>query len=132
MNDSRSPWTSSRGPVTIIDCLRPVLDALGLDENRDAGRFLVAFDALMKKPPSADATSGAAHGSRQRTRPRRLPAARLARRDWRLVRENDDPSSPRYFTAYGRDVNVPEGRLGFDAATRHLTYTAGSRHASSR
>jgi hypothetical protein len=28
----------------ILDCLRPVLDALGLDEQRDAGRFLVGFD----------------------------------------------------------------------------------------
>ena len=31
----------------ILDCLRPVLDALGLDEHHDAGRLLVAFDALL-------------------------------------------------------------------------------------
>jgi hypothetical protein len=46
---------------------------------------------------------------------------------WKLVRENDDPSSPRYFSAYGRDVDIHEGRLGFDPVTRRLTYAAGSR-----
>jgi hypothetical protein len=39
----------------ILDCLRPVLDALGLDEHRDAGRFLVAFDALLREADIADA-----------------------------------------------------------------------------
>ena len=47
---------------------------------------------------------------------------------WRLVREDDDPASPRYFTAYGRDVSVAEGRLSFDPVTRRMSYTAGSRH----
>ena len=46
---------------------------------------------------------------------------------WRIVRETEEPDSPRYFTAYGRDVNVPVGRLGFDGDTRRLTYAAGSR-----
>ena len=46
---------------------------------------------------------------------------------WRLVRETDEPDSARYFKAYGRDVDIPEGRLSFDAATRRLTYAAGSR-----
>ena len=31
----------------MLDCLRPCLDALGLDENRDGGHFLVAFDTLL-------------------------------------------------------------------------------------
>ena len=44
------------------------------------------------------------------------------------MREDDDPASPRYFTAYGRDVAVAEGRLSFDAVTRRMTYAAGSRH----
>ena len=33
----------------ILDCLRPVLDALGLDENREAGRFLVAFERCLPR-----------------------------------------------------------------------------------
>ena len=31
----------------VLDCLRPILDALGLDERSDAGRLLVAYDALL-------------------------------------------------------------------------------------
>jgi len=31
----------------MLDCLRPCLDALGLDDNRDVGKFLVALDALL-------------------------------------------------------------------------------------
>src|SRR5688572_840423 len=35
--------------TVVLDCLRPVLDAIGLDEHREAGRFLVAFDALLRE-----------------------------------------------------------------------------------
>jgi hypothetical protein len=38
--------------VVILDCLRPVLDALGLDESHDAGRLLVALDELTDRDPS--------------------------------------------------------------------------------
>jgi AAA domain len=114
----------------IIDCLRPVLDALGLDENRDVGRFLVAWDALMAAAaiPDAALVQHMGHANERARGDSRLldwPDA-----GWKLVRENDDPASPRYFSAYGRDVNIAEGRLGFDATTRHLTYTAGSRHTT--
>ena len=48
--------------------------------------------------------------------------------EWRLVRENpDDPSSPRYFSAYGRGVDQPEQLLSYDEASRHLTIAGGSR-----
>ena len=47
---------------------------------------------------------------------------------WRLNREDpNNPTSARYFSAVGRDVSVPEGRLSYDPTTRRLTYTAGSR-----
>ncbi len=36
-----------RSSIVLFGCLRPVLDALGLSEDKDAGRFLVAFDALL-------------------------------------------------------------------------------------
>lgn len=35
--------------VLILDCLRPILDAFGLNENTDAGTFLVAIDELAKR-----------------------------------------------------------------------------------
>jgi hypothetical protein len=41
--------------------------------------------------------------------------------EWRLVREDvDDPASRRYFSAYGRDVEVIESALDFQPGTRHL------------
>lgn len=111
----------------ILDCLRPVLDALGLDENRDAGKFLVQFDALLAEAGITDAMlvhhMGHAHErARGDSRLQDWPDA-----IWRLVRENDEPGSPRYFSAYGRDVNVAEGRLSYDPSTRRLYYAAGSR-----
>lgn len=112
----------------ILDCLRPVLDALGLDEHRDAGRFLVAFDALMTEAciPEALVVHHMGHsGERSRgdSRLRDWPDA-----EWRLVRQDDNPASPRFITAYGRDVDVPESQLDFDATTRRLTVSGGSRH----
>lgn len=114
----------------ILDCLRPCLDALGLSEDKEAGRFLTAFDQLL-----ADANIGDAlvvhHMGHSQERSRgdsRLldwPDAL-----WYLNRADpDDPTSARYFKAVGRDVNVAEGLLAFDPATRHLTYSDGSRKA---
>jgi hypothetical protein len=111
----------------ILDCLRPVLDALGLDEHRDAGQFLVAFDALLADAAIPDALMVQHMGH---TNERARGDSRL--QDWpdaiwRLVREDDEPSSARFFSAYGRDVDLPEGRLNFDPDTRHLAYIDGSR-----
>ncbi len=49
----RSAWAKllrDRGvEYLVFDCLRPALDSLGLDEHREAGRFLVAFDELLQE-----------------------------------------------------------------------------------
>jgi len=131
---TRADWAqrlrATGASVALLDCLRPVLDALGLDENRDAGRFLVAFDALLEQAGMAEAV--VAHhmghtGERSRGDSRILdwPDA-----SWKLVRETDDPGSPRYLSAFGRDVDAPEGRLSYDEATRHLSFTGGNRRDS--
>ena len=111
----------------MLDCLRPCLDALGLDENRDVGKFLVAFDTLLADAGILDSFIAQHMGhtgerSRGDSRLQDWPDAL-----WRMVREDDDPASPRFFTAYGRDVDVHEGRLGYDPTTRRLTYANGSR-----
>ncbi|WIY81390.1 AAA family ATPase [Propionimicrobium sp. PCR01-08-3] len=47
---------------------------------------------------------------------------------WRIVKPNDDDDNSRYFSAFGRDVEVSEDELQFDPETRHLTLTGnGSR-----
>jgi hypothetical protein len=111
-----------------LDCLRPILDAIGLDEHREAGRFLVHFDTLLREAniPDALVVQHMGHtGERARgdSRLRDWPDV-----EWRLVREDeDDPASARYLTAYGRDVNVEESQLEYDEATRRLTIAGGSR-----
>lgn len=127
----RSRWSQRLRDVgcdyLILDCLRPVLDALGLDEHRDAGRFLVNLDALLSDANVGDAAvvqhmGHAGERARGDSRLQDWPDA-----IWTLVREDDAPDSARYFKAYGRDVDVREGRLSFDPATRRLAYAEGSR-----
>lgn len=126
--DVRTRWAEIlRGTdFLILDVLRPVLDALGLDENHDAGRFLVAFDALLKEAGIAEAAvihhmGHSGERSRGDSRLQDWPDA-----IWKIVRQqSDDPTSPRFFSAFGRDVNVSEGSLTFDEQTRHLTYMSG-------
>ncbi len=104
---------------------------LGLDEHHDAGKFLVQFDALLADAGIRDAMlihhmGHAGERARGDSRLEDWPDA-----IWRMVREKpDDPNSPRFFSAVGRDVNVAEGRLSYDPATRRLTYAAGSRQDS--
>jgi hypothetical protein len=118
----------------ILDCLRPILDAFGLDENRDFGRFAVAFDALLNEAGIGDATvfdHMGHNGERARGDSRKQDWADAI---WAINRARntdgtDDPTGLRYFTALGRDVNIPEGQLVLDVDTRHLTLAGGSRTA---
>jgi hypothetical protein len=130
---TRTEWAQrlAGADVVILDCLRPVLDALGLSEDKDAGRVLVAFDALLAEI-GANEGLVVTHMGHQNERARgdsRLldwPDAL-----WKIVRDGDDTDDDgtrrRYFSALGRDVALPEGLLTFDAATRHLTYGSGNR-----
>lgn len=114
----------------VVDCLRPVMDALGLDEHRDAGTFLVALDALLAEAGIGNCLlvhhmGHSGERSRGDSRIRDWPDV-----EWRLMRRDEEPSSPRFFTAYGRDVDVAEVELGYDAFTRRLTVVGGSRRDS--
>jgi hypothetical protein len=111
----------------VLDCLRPVLDALGLDEHRDAGRFFGPFDALLKEAGVQEALvvhHSGHNGERSRgdSRIRDWPDV-----EWRMMRMNDNPSSERFITAFGRDVEVAEHRLAYDETTRHLWLETGNR-----
>jgi hypothetical protein len=119
--------------VIILDCLRPVLDAIGLSEDKEAGRFLVAFDALLAEAGASEAlvTHHMGHtGERSRgdTRIRDWPDV-----EWTLVREKPeegeepDANARRYFKAYGRDVDQPESLLTYEHENRSLSMSGGSR-----
>lgn len=121
----RSEWAAGlrarRVHVLIFDCLRPVLDALGLDEQHEAGRFLVAFDALLTEAGIEEAVlvHHMGHGGERARGDSRL-------RDWpdvelRLYRKGD----ARYIAATGRDVEIGEHRLSYDAPQRRLTIADG-------
>jgi hypothetical protein len=116
--------------ILILDCMRPVLDSLGLAEDKEAGRFLVHFDALLKEAevPNGMVVHHMGHSeerSRGDSRIRDWPDV-----EWKVVRSSDDPSSTRYFSAFGRDVDVSESELGYNAVNRHLFIVGGSRAQS--
>lgn len=133
----RARWAAefrARGVrFVVLDCLRPFFDALGLDEQHDAGKFLVAFDAFLAEAEIREAVvvQHMGHGgerARGDSRFQDWPDA-----TWKLVGgSGDDPASARYLSAYGRDVDVSEGRLTYDLY-RCLTLTEGvSRHDQRR
>lgn len=119
--------------IVFLDCLRPVLDQIGLSEDHDAGRFLAAFDEFANAA-DIDETAVVHHmghtseRSRGDSRLRDWPDA-----EWRLLysktETGDDPphDSARYFSAAGRDVDQPEARLEYDADTRRLSFHGGNR-----
>jgi hypothetical protein len=135
--DTRSQWaTRLHGSgVVMLDCLRPVLDALGLSEDKEAGRFLVAFDELLDE---ADVSEAMVVHHMGHTNERSRGDSRILDwpdATWKLVREDpEEPISPRYFSAFGRDVEQPESLLQYDPQTRRLVLLGGSRKdtASSR
>ncbi len=129
--DVRAEWVARfrarAGAYLILDCVRPLLDALGLDEHRDAGQVLTALDALMAEAGITEALvvhhmGHTGERSRGDSRLRDWPDV-----EWRLMRQDDNPASTRFLTAYGRDVDMSEARLEFDPVTRHLTVAGGSR-----
>lgn len=74
--------------LVILDPLRPVLDSLGLSEDKDAGKFLVAWDAL-KLEAGVDETVIAHHMGHGTDRAR--GDSRLidwADANWRILKHN--------------------------------------------
>ncbi len=122
---TRTLWAEvlAGADVVVLDCLRPILDALGLNENTDAGRFLVAFDALMDEAEARAAVviDHAGHANeRARGDSRKEDWADAL---WYLEMEDrQDPTSERKFRAMGRDVEVAQGVMDYDAETRHVAY----------
>jgi AAA domain len=121
--------------IVLLDCLRPILDALGLSEDKEAGRFLVAFDQMLDEAEIGPAMI--VHHMGHANERARGDSRILDWGDqlWKLVRDDSDDSIPieeraRYFTAFGRDVNVRESRLSYDQITRRLSITGGTRRES--
>lgn len=128
----REHWTHQlkelNAEIVILDCLAPVLTACGLDEgpNTDMGTFLNAFDAMVSDANVPEALivhhmGHAGERSRGASRLRDWPDV-----EWQLIREGQEDNSapadaPRFFKAYGRDVDVPEQLLEFEPNMRWLS-----------
>jgi hypothetical protein len=122
--------------VLIFDCLRPVLDAIGLSEDKEAGRFVEALSTLLYRADVGESVI-VHHMGHNGERARGDSSLRgKTDAEWKMVRavgtddagrEVDDPSAPRFFSAFGRDVDVPEGALEYDEPARRLTYLGGNR-----
>ena len=120
----------------ILDCLRPCLDAIGLSEDKDAGKFLVGWDALMAEAGATESVvvHHVGHvGERSRGDSRLLDWADV---NWKIVKESQQEGANqgelsdggrRFFSAHGRDVNVAEGQLVWNAENRSLTFKEGGR-----
>lgn len=112
--------------ILILDCLRPVMDALGLSEDKDGGKFLVAFDALIAECGAREAivVHHMGHGgarSRGDSRILDWPDA-----TWKMTREDpEDSKSPRYFSAHGRDVDEGEQLLEYSRDESRALWIAG-------
>lgn len=130
-NDTvRADWAAalSGADFVILDCLRPCLDALGLSEDKEAGVFLTAFDALCREAGASEAAvvHHMGHGQeRSRGDSRLLDWPDVL---WKIVRDDpDSDSGERFFSAMGRDVHVPESGLEWNPADRSLTLLEGGR-----
>jgi len=133
-DEVRAAWAARlrdyHAEYLVLDNVRPVLDVHGLDEHRDAGRVLVALDSLLRD--AAIGESCVVHhmghtGERARgdSRLRDWPDV-----EWRVVRQDENPASTRYISAYGRDVEIAESQLIYDRPSRRLTMEAGTRKDS--
>jgi hypothetical protein len=111
----------------IIDCLRPILDALGLDESHEAGKFYVALDELLNEAGIRNAI--VVHHMGHQNERARGDSRNLDWPDvnWTLVRESEDPASPRFIKAFGRGIDMPETKLQFNPKMQRLSIGHGSR-----
>lgn len=128
---NRAAWVDilSGSGVVVLDVVGPVVAALGLDEsdNADVGRFWTAWRTLLVEAgvPAGLVVHHTGHDER-----RAIGASSWLRYPdaiWKIEREDEEPTSPRYFSAYGRDVDVYQGSLTFSQITRRLAYTGKSK-----
>lgn len=126
--DVRQRWADNLAgtQVLVIDCLKPILTALDLDEDRDVRKFLDRVDQLKEMAGISECIIVHHVGHTNQDRPRGdsdligWPDAL-----WVL---SGTPSGVRSFgVTSGRDTDVPVRPLSFD--DRHLTYQSADNPA---
>lgn len=108
--------------VLLLDVLRPVLDAAGLSEDKEAGAFLRGPLASLAAEAGVGHLLVSHHTGHEGTRAR----GDSALKDWPdskwTVTKPKGEHGPRVFEAFGRDVDVKPRELVFEPRTRHLRY----------
>jgi len=139
----RTRWADRvRGNDTvIIDPLAPILAALGIEENSNGvAQFLEALDELMREAGVSQYLV-THHMGWEDTRARGHSSLEgWPDGVWYIRRDrSDDPTeddygtrAPRFFSAEGRDIYVPEALLTFDGSARRLGYQGATTRAGSR
>lgn len=129
--DVRAAWAANLAGTDylILDCLRPAMDACGLDENHDAGIFLNAYGDLLHEAgiPSSLVVHHMGHTSqRSRGDSRIMDWPDVL---WKLTRADpEDPKSTRSFEAFGREVDFARRELEYDNGTLTLSETDSAEH----
>ncbi len=127
--------------VLTIDCLGPVLSAAGLDESKthEVGAFLEALAEMASRARIEELVlvHHMGHGAERARGSSRLmdwPDAL-----WNVVRPAEETegrpgaapkvnmAGPRWFNAYGRDVNVPESLMVYNPDTGRIVLGEGTR-----
>jgi len=112
--------------VLVLDCLAPILDALGLSEDKEWGQFLVALDELAKAAGVEEILlihHMGHNGERARdvSRLRDWPDV-----EWKLTREKpddeDNPAARRYFSAFDHIISLWLGGPPLDRANCRLAH----------
>lgn len=122
----------------IIDCLKPILDQLDLNEHTETGKITTPLTEL-KEMAGIRELILVHHAGHNGERSRGDSALRgWPEVEWHLVRLADEPdkeadsSAPRFFKAYGRDVNFEESRLQYDPHSRLLSIAGQETRSAAR
>ncbi|WP_043347160.1 ATP-binding protein [Beutenbergia cavernae] len=115
--------------VVVVDTFTRAFRGASENDAAEVGRFLTDLDVFVRGEVGATDLILTAHTGWNGERSRGSSALE----DWpdsiiTLRRDADGDDSTRYFSAFGRDVEVEEDALSFDPRTRALSLTgAGSR-----
>jgi len=128
-------WLRERDvEVLIVDPFGRAYTGASQNDSGEVGAWLVALDTFARGQAGAREVVLTAHAGWDGERTRGSSALE----DWAdailtLTRGKDDDADGRYLRAVGRDVDVEEDRLEFDATTRTLSRTGtGSRRTGQR
>lgn len=101
--------------VILMDCLDPIIRALGLDPMSQARDFLEWWGSMCERAgvPSSMVNHHFGHVAERARGDSGIEAWADAVWRMRLMEQGHPETGPRFLSAFGRDVDVPEGKVTF-------------------